>query len=1123
MNWTRGILVGVFLLTLAASTAWAQATAQINGTVADSSGAILPGVTVVAIQTDTGFRREAVTDEKGAYGLLNLPLGPYRIEASLAGFRSYAQTGVVLQVNSNPVINVTLQLGELNETLTVQGQAPLVETRNPAVGQVIENERIEALPLEGRNPTALITLGGAAADTGPPTSRSMTSSRGISIAGGQAFGVAYLLDGAMHNNAFDGFNMPLPFPDALQEFKVETSSQNAQNGTHAGGTVSLVTKSGTNQLHGDLFEFARNHRFNATSPFAGINPKTGKRLDDGLSRNQFGGVAGGPIVENKLFFFGAYQTSRSKQTPADLIAFVPTAAMLAGDFTAYASAACNARGAVTLSAAAGFANNRIDPSRLSPAAVALAKRLPQATDPCGRTTYSNPTKPIENQSIGKVDWQINQNHSLFGRIIYTTTFWDPPYVNNNNLLSTSLGGRDSDARSVAIGDAMVLSSSLVNNIRFAYHHTNVHRTNAPYFNGTDVGIKNLYTYVPDTLLVAVTNAFNLGLGTEFDSFYRPDTYSFSDDVTMVRGQHQFGFGGMVTLNDWKLRSNVRTSPGFTFDGSVTGLPLSDFLFGRLRQFRQSSPFIMDATQRNFGVYGQDTWRTSSRMTVNYGVRWEPWFPQQHQNGAIYNFSLARFQAGQRSTVFPESLPGFTYPGDPTFYKNSGLKPNWMNIQPRVGVSWDPNGDGKTSIRAGYGLNGDFISGQYFFDANQAWPFNYEVNLIAPDAGTFDDPWGSVGRTNPYPVTLGRGLPLVPNGAFIEIPDNLKGTRVHTWNLAYQRQLGNEFAMSATYMGNYMAHIWGDVTGNPALLPTSNPTGACTLNGLNGPQTFANCSTAPQIQRREIYQANPQIGQYIGYLDWITDAGWQRYNGLLLSVQKRAGNGLSYTGNYTLSKCEGIAQSNTGGNPLNVGTGYTYPQSLLNPPANSKELFEKDKGACSNSPTHIVNVTASAETPRFDGTVARVLASGWRLSGIFRAQSGNPIRVTAGIDRSLDGVTPATQRANQISDNVYLKTGNAWLNPAAFAQPALGTQGNSVYNAYRGPKQKTVDLSLVRQFPLGGMQRLEARVEAFNALNWFRPPDPITALSSPQFGQLIPTATALAGDPRIMQFALKYVF
>ncbi len=288
-------LLALMVVLLSSAHVWAQATAQINGTVADSSGAVLPGVTVIAIQTETGFRREAVTDATGSYALLNLPTGPYRLEATLSGFRTFSQTGLVLQVGSNPVIPVKMELGSLEQTVSVEAAAPLVETRNPAVGATITSEQIDALPLEGRSAVSLITLTGASADAGPSSSRSMTSSRGIAISGGQPFGVAYVLDGAMHNNAYDGFNMPLPFPDALQEFKVETSTQNAQNGVHAGGTVSLVTKSGTNLLHGDAFEFARHHRFNAASPFAGIDPATGKRLDDGLVRNQFGGVLGGKL------------------------------------------------------------------------------------------------------------------------------------------------------------------------------------------------------------------------------------------------------------------------------------------------------------------------------------------------------------------------------------------------------------------------------------------------------------------------------------------------------------------------------------------------------------------------------------------------------------------------------------------------------------------------------------------------------------------------------------------------------------------------------------------------------------------------------------------------------------
>ena len=217
----------------------------------------------------------------------------------------------MLQVNSNPVVPVKMELGSLEETVSVEASAPLVETRNPAVGQVITNEQVEAMPLEGRNPAALIILAGGAVDTGNPSSRSLTGSRGISVAGGQQFGVAYLLDGAMHNNVYDGVNLQLPFPDAMQEFRVETSSQNAQNGYKAGGTVSLATKAGTNAFHGDAFEFFRHHEFNATSPFASINPATGERNTDGLVRNQFGGVIGGPIVQDKLFFFAAYQGTRA--------------------------------------------------------------------------------------------------------------------------------------------------------------------------------------------------------------------------------------------------------------------------------------------------------------------------------------------------------------------------------------------------------------------------------------------------------------------------------------------------------------------------------------------------------------------------------------------------------------------------------------------------------------------------------------------------------------------------------------------------------------------------------------------------------------------------------------------
>ncbi|PYR74911.1 MAG: TonB-dependent receptor, partial [Acidobacteria bacterium] len=309
----RHWLVGMFVLvSVATASAQSVSTAQINGTVRDQSGGGLPGVTITATQTDTGLTRTAVSDEAGSYILQNLPIGPYRFEAELQGFRKFVQTGIVLQVNANPTLNVTLQLGQLAETITVQGTAALVETRNPGIGQVITNQQVVELPLNGRQLTELVfqaglATGGKATGDAPGGNALNTGVRSypnttIVVAGGLSNGMTYLLDGGTHNDPFNNLNLPLPFPDAMQEFKVETSALPAQYGHHSAAAVNAVTKSGTNAFHGDAFEFLRHHALNATNAFAAIDPATGKRRDDGLRRDQFGGTLGGPIIQSKLFF-----------------------------------------------------------------------------------------------------------------------------------------------------------------------------------------------------------------------------------------------------------------------------------------------------------------------------------------------------------------------------------------------------------------------------------------------------------------------------------------------------------------------------------------------------------------------------------------------------------------------------------------------------------------------------------------------------------------------------------------------------------------------------------------------------------------------------------------------------
>src|SRR2546426_4689642 len=330
----RMLLAGLFFSAFGSDAIWAQSTAQINGTVRDQSGAVMPGVDITVMQTATGLMRTTVTNETGSYVFANLPIGPYRLEAALPGFRTYVQSGIILQVGSNPQINAVLELGQVAEAIEVTADAALVETRSTGVGRVIDNQRVLELPLNGRQATELIFLSGMAT---PGTGATSTTTRNyptiqVAIAGGLATGVAYNLDGANINDPYNGLNLPIPFPDALQEFKVETSGLPAQYGTYSSAAVNAVTKSGTNQFHGDFFEFVRNQVFNAQNPFATAR--------DPLKRNQFGGTIGGPILQNKLFFFAGFQETTVRAPPSQSFGDVPAPAVMGGDFHAGPSPPC---------------------------------------------------------------------------------------------------------------------------------------------------------------------------------------------------------------------------------------------------------------------------------------------------------------------------------------------------------------------------------------------------------------------------------------------------------------------------------------------------------------------------------------------------------------------------------------------------------------------------------------------------------------------------------------------------------------------------------------------------------------------------------------------------------------
>ncbi|PYS27775.1 MAG: hypothetical protein DMG11_15210, partial [Acidobacteria bacterium] len=575
--------LGVVFVVLTCAGAFGQSTAQINGRVTDQTGAVLPGVEVTATQTATGAARTAVTDETGSYTLPTLPVGPYRLEGALPGFRTYAQTGIILQVGSNTTVNVVMEVGQVAETVKVEANAALVETRTTSVGQVIDNQRVLELPLNARQVTELIVLSGAAIGGGAQATNRNYPTQSISLGGGLNNGLTYRLDGGTHNDPFNNLNLPLPFPDALQEFKIETSAAPAQYGEHSSGAVNLVTKSGTNQFHGDLFEFVRNSVFNARNAFAVSK--------DGLKRNQFGGVLGGPILKNKLFFFGGYQGTIERSQPTEFRSFVPTAQMLAGDFTTVSSTACRA---TPLTLKAPFAGNKIDPAKFSPQALNMVKLLPTTTDPCGEVRYGRLSNDNEHVVASKFDYQWSQKHSLFGRYQLNDLF-NPTDYDGRNILSSTQGNYYRRIHSFVLGDTYLIGAGIVSSFRGTLNRVTSFKTmdgtGFPLTSFGDLGVKGIYQD-PDIAKVpqvSVNNGFSIHSAPGLPGFTNSTVFQFSEDVSVVKGAHQIGFGADFINRRMNVKATSHATPNYAFDLIFTGLGLGDFLLGLPSQFNQGLP------------------------------------------------------------------------------------------------------------------------------------------------------------------------------------------------------------------------------------------------------------------------------------------------------------------------------------------------------------------------------------------------------------------------------------------------------------------------------------------------------------------------------------------------------
>ncbi len=1120
----RKLIILTFACLLSCAVALAQ-TAQINGTVRDATGLPIPGATIKATQTATGLVRTTTSGADGGYVLSNLPIGPYVLEVSKEGFAKYAETGIVLEVNTNPTMDIALRVGAVSEQVTVEAGAAQVETRTTSIGQVVDNQRIMEMPLNGRDVHQLIFLAGMASF---PGTASLNSVRNyptvvVSVAGGAPDSVGYMLDGIIHQDPYNNLSLPLPFPDAVQEFKVEWNGVPPQYGYHSTATVNTVTKSGTNDFHGDLFEFLRNGDLNARDAFAT------KR--DTLKRNQYGGTFGGRIRKDKLFFFGGYQRTSLRSDPAQNTTFIPTAAMAAGDFTAFA--ACNRN--TVLPASLGFVNNQISPTLLNPVSLNIFKTLPAAVDSCGRALYGLVNNQDEDLYTARTDWQINASQSFFARFTAAKLNNSSTYDGKNPLSINQFGIHDLDY-GIALGHTWVMTPNVVNSLKVGANRTNVVKIPDNYASWPSLGA-NITPLGGNVIAVAVTGAMAIGgVSAAPGQSHNGPLWSVVEDVNWVKGSHQIGFGGSIYRQMLNYVSGPNAVGTPTFDGSVSGLPLVDFMLGRPATFVQGTLYGFYSRQYYQSLYLQDSWKVNSRLTLNYGVRWEPYTAVfQKYSGQDEHFDLGLFANNVHSTVYKNSPAGVVFSGDPQ-YKcgNSFNCPIWDKFFPRVGLAFDPKGDGKMVIRASYGMFGDRMSMLSLSQEQFGPPYGNQVSVTGTN---LTNPWANYGGLpgftqagqNPMPTLASlqgighsdANIPFPTFGTYLSSPlTDFHPTYVNQWNFSIQRQLGQDWLVSANYLGTTTIHFVGGYNMNPAVyIP-----GQC-VAGQYGLRTPGACSTTANSNfRRVLYLMNPDQGQYYAGNGIADDGGTASYEGVNLSVRKRLSHGMNILANYTWSHCISDPWNQ---NPTNAGVEI---------PGNRRAWRSNCVGI---DVRHLFQLSMVATTPKFSSRALRLVASDWQFAPNLEVKSAQFFTVTTGSDVAL--TTIANQTPNLINTNPYPadQNVNQWVSKNAFAPAAPGSYGNLGYNNLKGPGVFQLNMALSRNFAIREHKTLQVRAEAFNLPNHLNPFTPgngplgggnfggIAPLNAPNFGQITNdisgTGGLSSGDYRVVQLALKFLF
>jgi len=1162
---------------------------KIRGVVKDPNGGTVPGATVVLTNTATGQNQTAISDDSGVYSFPVLPAGHYDIEINCPGFRPYRRTGLVVNINSALQEDVTLQLVQLSQTVTVEAAGPVrVETADTQLGETLESPRVAELPLNGRSYTDLLAV-----QTGiTPVTTSATSSTSsgggfgaiapsggldpglFSVNGQRESANGFILNGANVEESIAEGAAIVPNLDSISEFRILTSNFDAEYGNYSGGLVSVVTKSGTNGLHGSAFEFLRNTDLDARG-FYDLTRAP-------FIQNQFGGTLGGPIKKDKVFYFVDYQGTRNTQGIETGKLPVPSMADRSGNLLDQAS---SLTGTVPSQFVANMLSNELG---LAPGSVSPGEPFyTAACSPCvfpGAVIPSNAwslpaqhllqyiPKPNVGSNIfsqSSISQRLNDNKGS-GRVDATSRFGNiSAYYfiddyNLNNPYPTAQGGADvpgfnalsnGRAQLFDLGDTKTFSATLVNELRLSYLRdfnnlgqpqggVGVSLLSQGFTVAQGPGQTGILPVNPATEGVESVVFNKINFGTTPFSLVQTDTnYELQDSVSKVKGNHTLKFGGQYLVQAVKLLPSFTENGQFQFTGYATGLDFADFLLGLPTLYTQgfSPPFYEHS--KYGGLFAQDSWRTTRSLTFNYGLRWDvimPWYEEHNQTGTLI--------PGEQSVVFPTAPTGYVFPGDPGVPRT--IAPTRYNdFSPRLGLAYSPpwqsgflskltGGPGNSSIRLGFGRFFTAIEGQTLaFETGNA---PYGITYTSPESPTFQNPLiGAITGTKypqefpvnvpPYGVSPRNPDPSVDwqsyfpiNGIDAYYPKN-KNPYSENYFASFERQIGKSTVFGASYIGSQGHHLLVLVAANPGVpsLCLSLHQASDVVPGTPTCGPFGENLVYTRSNGQIVNGVRQPFGNDFGTDVYFNALGNSAYNSLQVTL-KHTGGGLTVLGSYTYGKSLDLAS--------NLGEQVDPYDYKLTRALSSFDIRH--------------NFVTSY---RYDFPVQKLVrhenrwTKGWAISGITRLSTGLPVTLVNPNDTALIGSFNNGVNGNGFSNldvssgpleiNHNPRNGQPSFNTSLFSSPGidspsnlpgLGSPGNAPRRFFYGPGMNNWDIALLKDTALTESKTLEFRLETFNTFNHsqFFGANSVDGNinDTTTFGQVIS-----AMPPRLMQAALKFLF